>query len=226
MMSCARGCASGACCGGNTEASGGSCSACGTEGQPCCRIAQPGCGGGLSCQANGRCAVPCGNGPGQRCCDGSTRPCPEPDRCGRGTQRCTNGDWGNCSVGPLECCNNGQCRDGKTCQNNQCRCPDGQDLIGGRCQSCGGQNEPCCSSGRPCRPVGGRIGNAVICESSNNRCTTCGGPAAPCCGPERTNDIGEAPRMGTCPNPDDFPDPLFCCENGARNGFSCVPGGC
>src|SRR5687767_6670183 len=53
-------------------------------------VGRPGCTGNLTCQSNGRCAVPCGNGPGQRCCEGSTRPCT--NNCGRqGNQTCASG---------------------------------------------------------------------------------------------------------------------------------------
>ena len=194
---CARGCASGACCTGNTESMGGSCGTCGTEGQLCCRIAQPGCTGSLACQPNGRCAVPCGNASGQRCCDGSTMTCQ--NNCGRqGERRCSNGTFGACSIGTFECCPPMERCTGtnntthQTCNNagqwasdgsDECKkapgqgpCSSGNDCTTGRCNT---GARVCCAANGCCGD--GDCGNGQRCMSGQCRC------------PQNTNDVG-----GTC----------------------------
>ena len=115
---CPRGCAAGNCCTGNTEASGGNCATCGTQGQPCCQIASPACTGGLVCGANGRCQQPCG--PGQpRCCPGQSESCSA--SCGMAGQRScdSSGTRGPC-LPQLQCCGSeSKCRNTtvQVCQN-------------------------------------------------------------------------------------------------------------
>ena len=169
--------------------------------------------GALRVRETGGARCPCGNGPGQRCCDGDTRPCPEPDRCGRGTQRCSNGNWGNCSQPPLECCNSDQCDGNKTCQGNRCRCPQNTNDVGGSCVPCGGgEGQPCCESSRPCR------GQRLICQTGPETCTICGGVGDGCCGPQRTNSSGRFPDTpGQC-----FEGGAECFRStGTSPGFSC-----
>jgi hypothetical protein len=210
-MTCARGCASGACCGGNTEASGGSCAACGTDGQPCCRVAQPGCGGNLTCQGNGRCAVPCGNGAGQRCCEGDTKPCT--NNCGRqGNQTCSGGSYGACSVPRFECCPPMErCSNGahQVCNNN------GQWVSDGGRPSVGCCNDDHCNGGKTCQ------GSACRCPSNTlergGSCEPCGSKGQRCC----AGDVCRGQFVECFVGNPAQPNERFCSDCGTEAIFCC-----
>jgi hypothetical protein len=154
---CARGCAAGACCGNNTEAAGDRCTACGAQGQPCCTIAQPDCSGSQLTCSNGKCVVPCGDGPGQSCCDGHQIACPA-DNCGKVANRtCKNGRYSDCPASNIdtECCdhpNATSCTPAgqqDVCQNGRHSTKScgafGCDPAVGKCRECNDSDPPKCA---------------------------------------------------------------------------------
>jgi hypothetical protein len=102
---------------------------CGEPGQQCC----DGWCNGTSCEADGKCKVPCGD-LNQSCCPSTpgTRPCIQGTTCQVGTCRLPCGGKGQ------TCCAGGGCNNsGTTC-------------LGGTCQTCGGENQACCGGKFPC----------------------------------------------------------------------------
>jgi hypothetical protein len=189
---CNRGCSAASCCGGDTEAVAGACRACGGDGQACCNIASPACGVGLVCVA-AKCVVPCGDGPGQTCCEGHTVDCA--NNCGTGGVKvCHGGQYGSCSVAN-SCCGDRSCTNNcgetgtKPCNGTtlgacpvprrEC-CPGDTKACSNSCgtatgtiackngkfndSDCSVKNSPCPGAkGQPCRSGGGCDGGLFCC---------------------------------------------------------------
>ncbi|MFL6193439.1 MAG: hypothetical protein ACJ75H_04670 [Thermoanaerobaculia bacterium] len=123
--------------------------ACGAAGQRCCLNNT--CDFGLVCNSSGVCRTPCGDA-GQRCCTGGA--CNSPSLACNSSSICrTCGRTGDI------CCSGNTCAAGNTCTN-------------GRCEACGGFNQPCCA---------GVCGAGLTCSFGINRCGPCGNPGDLCC---------------------------------------------
>jgi hypothetical protein len=164
---CNRGCAGGACCMGSTEAVAAACVACGAQGAPCCKIAMPPCDGIMVCEKD-VCVLPCGDGPGQKCCEGQMGgDCM--NRCGKhGKQMCKGGVYTGCSVTDPKCCDG----DKQSCKN-KCGDTGNQTCSNGSYGSCSASNPECCK------------------DSDCNACQRCVG--GKCNGPEFKNSPQGSP---------------------------------
>jgi hypothetical protein len=212
---CPRGCAGGACCGGNTETSGTSCVACGGVGQACCKTASPACGSGLSCDG-GKCLYQCSNCDPNPHCEGNDVV----------TGKC-NQTTGMCATTTTTACTGG-----RTCQGNQCVCPAGRVFVGGKCiyqcsgcntaNHCAGSNvvretcnentgrcdsttvDSCTDTGEVCQGASCTCGNGyhscpgqtgckpdtTCCSSSDNYCNGPGCQSNVICDASRWPDVG------------------------------------
>ena len=201
---CNRGCAAGACCSGSNEAVGGACAACGGQNQPCCKIANPECDTGLACQ-NNRCVVPCGDGPGQTCCENNVKPCQNNCKT-MGNQTCKGGNYGNCSVKNVDCCGPEDC-------TNNCGKPGKRACNGGSLAStCSGnvQDTECCN------------GNHVKCSSGLVETCSGGKRTTTACKSQMCSGTSECAPCGTlgalcCPGSSPCGGGLICDPSPSRN---------
>jgi hypothetical protein len=171
---CNRGCVDGACCSGDTEAVGGACAACGGQGQPCCQTATPACGSGLQCDA-GKCVVPCGDGPGQVCCEGNTIDCQ--NNCGTpgGKKTCHGGRYGACSLADTCCAD-------RSCTNN-CGETGMRPCNGTSLGTCPVPRRDCCPGDtKDCTNSCGSANGKIACKNGRFSDNDCSVKNSPCPG--------------------------------------------
>jgi hypothetical protein len=139
------------------------------------------CGSGRVCQQS-KCIVPCGNGPGQTCCEGTTMDCS--NNCGDpGKRTCNSGAWGACSKANT-CCGDRSCTD--KCGKQQTKPCNGTTLGACPQSSCdGGLNQPC---------KAGNVCNTADLACQRQTCVKCGGQGQPCCGPRANSLAGVGQR--------------------------------
>lgn len=122
-------CCAGGLCQGDLACLGGLCQSCGREKEFCCPAKREACGLGLICS-------------GERC-----------EKCGLVGNACCPGDNGcwsdkkgraECSLGKCVACGYGG---HPACQSGE-KCLAGNLLTNGRCEYCGGFNQPCCQNER------------------------------------------------------------------------------
>jgi hypothetical protein len=191
---CNRGCAAGACCGGDSEAMAAACGVCGALGQACCKIAMPACGAGLTCESD-KCVVPCGDGPGQRCCEGNTIDCV--NNCGTagGKKMCMSGSYGACSLAD-SCCGD------RSCTNN-CGEKGTKPCNGTSLGACPVPRRDCCSGeSKSCSNSCGTAHGTIACKNGKFSDNDCSVKNSPC--------PGEKGQM--CKDAGKCNSGLFCCD--------------
>jgi hypothetical protein len=186
-------CCAGSACSGALACNGGKCQACGGSGQSCCASGTA-CEGTLICQS-GTCKCPSDfpvycSYPGDAACTG----------CWEADTDCTH---------PVTSCSDGSC--------HYCTSADEVfDCTIKDCVDCGGQDQPCCSSGAPCS-------GTLTCQSSTCKPPPCGDLGQACCasGTACTGDL--KCQSGTCQCTPDFP--VFCSYPGNATCTGCwAPG--
>jgi hypothetical protein len=170
-----------------------------------------GCGGGNVCKS-GQCVAPCGDGPGQTCCEGRTQACK--NNCGSGgTRTCRGGQYGACSTADT-CCGDPSCQNNcgergtRPCNGtsfgacsvpNRGCCPKAENCGNGTDDDCDGQidcSDSNCGNGANCG--GGRVCRSGECI------TPCAANQNQPCGPECNRGtincqgqcVGQTPSSG------------------------------
>ncbi len=157
------------------------------------------CGNGTACGqericGSGQCIAECGNGPGQKCCEGAQTGCA--NNCGTmGTRTCRGGTFGACSAADT-CCGDPAC-------SNNCGEKGSRTCNGTTFGACPVPRRACCPGDtQTCSNTCGMTGS-IACRGGAFNKADCTAKESACAGGE-----GQACRPGkSCDNG------LFCCPD-------------
>jgi hypothetical protein len=147
-------------CSGNETCSGGRC-ACGPGNVICNDVCVSGAccngGSGLTCSGGTTCCAP----------NGCKNLQSDANNCGVCGLKCTLPEADGCTDGTCSCGSGPACIGGQVCDGGNCRCPDGQELCNGACQTTAQPGEGCGACGTACP-------DKEICAGDPKECQ-CGG---------------------------------------------------